>query len=228
MTLQSGISNAAYPVNHFSAQAGAPHMAMHDLGMAQATQNLWYNGALTQRSYFWPDPNTAPNSTSTGFSSGVAFGFDKTAIVYTTEMQIPWICQAGVTEIRALVTVAIEQGSPPIQLRMVTRQLATAVTNSNGEYTQPTSLSPPMNPPRSLWSLMTNGQRWLMYTLNVRSAKLSSSNMGSGTNIQRELAIMFQAKWKQNASFDPYANLTVKRNAKIYAMAIADVKPTIT
>jgi hypothetical protein len=90
MSINRGINAKVKPMSTRVHQ-GAPHAGALDLGLAIATESLWYKTCGTVHSFHWPDPITAPTVTITAIDTDYYFSVNNATEDVT--IKLPWAAQ---------------------------------------------------------------------------------------------------------------------------------------
>lgn len=103
-------------------QTGAPLMSAHESHMAMQTTALWHKGTGSVKSFFWPNPGTAPVCylVAGNYSADVQFytcGIDvidnsPAGVIQYTTLNVPWLVHPRIERIHIRALIAMDANHP--------------------------------------------------------------------------------------------------------------------
>lgn len=197
-----------------SAQAESPLTGTADITLAVGVRVLWLTQMGSKRSYFWPDPDTAPTATLTADDTFTRFVMpDGTA---DPNLAIPWFVQKRFDSIEIKVTFAHEPSGAILSLRPISETLVTSVATTTGATAQ-----------QELGWGYTRWGKWAQKTQTsefgrwrISQAKLELNQLTLPAD--RRVSLSMQAA---RTTVDPaWGTLSVTTGVKLVALSIYDTR----
>lgn len=143
MTRNSGEQSDLRPMAPLSVQPGSGHMGLSDIAMAQINQAGARAFAISWRSFAFPDPDDAPQNTTTAIDTDTSFQMNG------DNYAIPWFVSPASSGFSVSYIVA---GPPVTTTRLEVRfTIQTCITSISSVSSSRNYLSNGTLPPRGLW-----------------------------------------------------------------------------